>query len=215
MSDTFKEQFESYFKDFIPILSTKEGEWTVKGFIDVYKNIYTISIDTKVVSKIIELMLFPKILEFAKKYDYDMAWSCYQNHYPDITFINKRTGEKIALDLKSTYRVSKDKVNGMTLGAFTGYFRDRESKKNITFPYNQYSKHYILGVIYTRTDMYNAEKALSQAGITINNGQRDLLETYLSDPSEENLQTFFKSLRITDKGNFEYKRKLRESMEKK
>ncbi len=31
---------------------TKDGEWVVKGFIDVYKNIYSISADTKVVSKI-------------------------------------------------------------------------------------------------------------------------------------------------------------------
>lgn len=33
----------------------EDGQWVVKGFIDVYKHIYTISTDTKVVSKIIEL----------------------------------------------------------------------------------------------------------------------------------------------------------------
>ena len=48
-------------------ISTEDGNWVVKGFIDVYKNIYTISSDTKVVSKIIELYIFPKILEFATK----------------------------------------------------------------------------------------------------------------------------------------------------
>jgi hypothetical protein len=31
-----------------------ETEWTVKGFIDIYKNIYTISSDTKIVSKFLE-----------------------------------------------------------------------------------------------------------------------------------------------------------------
>lgn len=46
-------------------IRTKDWNWVVKGFIDVYKNIYTISADTKVVSKIIELYIFPKILEFA------------------------------------------------------------------------------------------------------------------------------------------------------
>ena len=40
---------------FAPFVSTKDGQWVVKGFIDVYKHIYTISTDTKVVSKIIEI----------------------------------------------------------------------------------------------------------------------------------------------------------------
>ena len=38
-------------------MATDTGDWVVKGFIDVYRNIYTISVDTKVVSKIIELQL--------------------------------------------------------------------------------------------------------------------------------------------------------------
>jgi hypothetical protein len=38
----------------------------------------------------------------------------------------------------------------MTLGAFTGYFRNRNSTKNTTHPYNQYSGHLVLGVIYSK-----------------------------------------------------------------
>jgi len=38
-----------------------EGNWTVKGFIDISKNIYNISTDTKVISKLPEIMLFPRI----------------------------------------------------------------------------------------------------------------------------------------------------------
>ena len=37
------------------IVATEDGDWIVKGFIDVYKKIYTISVDTKVVSKVIEI----------------------------------------------------------------------------------------------------------------------------------------------------------------
>ena len=51
------------------IIATEKGDWIVKGFIDIYKKIYTISIDTKVVSKVIELLLIPTFVEFAKKYD--------------------------------------------------------------------------------------------------------------------------------------------------
>jgi hypothetical protein len=32
-------------------------------------------------------------------------------------------------------------------------FKERDKSKNIQFPYNQYTGHYCLGVIYTRTDV--------------------------------------------------------------
>jgi hypothetical protein len=149
--DDFRENLLSCFKDFERLLATDTGDWVVKGFIDVYRNIYTISVDTKVVSKIIELMLFPVISRFATEHGYKLVLSEYQNHYPDISLIAPDE-TKIALDLKSTYRRSAETVSGFTLGAFTGYFRRRRSTKNITFPYEQYAKHLILGVIYSRSD---------------------------------------------------------------
>ena len=51
-------------------ISTDDGQWSVKGFIDIFKNVYTISSDTKIVSKILEIHLFPKIVEFAKNHGY-------------------------------------------------------------------------------------------------------------------------------------------------
>ena len=128
---SFQTIFSQYFADFQKSLSSPSGDWTVKGFVDIYKNIYTISVDTKVISKVVELMIFPIILKFADENNYEIVLSGHQNYYPDITFIDKNSGEKIALDLKSTYRTSQTRVNGMTLGAFTGYFRNRESNKNI------------------------------------------------------------------------------------
>jgi hypothetical protein len=47
-------------------VSTQNGDWTIKGFIDIAKNIYTISTDTKVISKVMELSLFPELLQFAE-----------------------------------------------------------------------------------------------------------------------------------------------------
>lgn len=66
----FEKQLKTFVKSFQSHISTSNGEWTVKGFIDVFKNIYTISSDTKIVSKILEIHLFPKIMEFANKYGY-------------------------------------------------------------------------------------------------------------------------------------------------
>lgn len=149
--DHFQSNLLKHTEDFKRVLATPSGDWSVKGFIDIAKNIYTISVDTKVVSKIIELMMFPVLQRFAKENDYEMVLSSEQNHYPDVTFITKDK-KLIALDLKSTYRKTPEVVSGFTLGAFTGYFRFRNSKKNITFPYQEYDKHYILGVIYTQQE---------------------------------------------------------------
>lgn len=132
-------------------VSTPSGDWIIKGFIDIAKNIYTISVDTKVISKIMELLLFPELAHFAEKYRLKMMLSEQQNFYPDISFVDD-DGHRFALDLKSTYRINGNRVNGMTLGAFTGYFRERSSTKNITFPYGSYSGHFVLGVIYSKAD---------------------------------------------------------------
>ena len=149
--DNFQKSLLKHTEDFRKVLATPSGDWSVKGFIDVAKNIYTISVDTKVVSKIIELMMFPVLQKFAKENGFEMHFCAEQNYYPDVTFITKDK-QKIALDLKSTHRKENGDVSGFTLGAFTGYFRFRDPNKNITFPYKKYSKHYILGVIYTQQE---------------------------------------------------------------
>lgn len=133
---------------FAPLLSTNDGQWVVKGFIDIYRRIYTISTDTKVVSKIIELYIFPLLFKFAQENGLRLELTKEQNFYPDITFIDNE-GNLFAVDLKSSYRRSPTRINGMTLGAFTGYFRNRNSSKNVTYPYASYKAHIVLGIIYS------------------------------------------------------------------
>jgi hypothetical protein len=69
-----------------------------------------------------------------------------------MSFMDDISNNKFALDIKSTYRKSIDIANGMTLGAFTGYFRNRNSNKNTLYPYDQYAGHFVLGVIYSKCD---------------------------------------------------------------
>ena len=78
-----------------------------------------------------------------------------QTVYPDFTLMKSEADtEKIAVDIKTTYR--KFLKNGQpsgyvfTLGSFASYMRD--GKKNISFPYDQYAKHYVIGFVYTRND---------------------------------------------------------------
>ena len=148
----FKEELDKFADKLEEFASSENGEWTVKGFIDVYKNIYTISYDTKIVSKILEIHIFPQILQFAENIGYRIILAEKQNWYPDLTFVHKGNEEiKFALDIKTTFRRNK-KTAGFTLGSHGGYFKEREKKKNIQFPYSQYAGHYCLGVIYTRVD---------------------------------------------------------------
>ena len=55
--NTFIQLLREAVSDFGRTISDERGNWAVKGFIDTYRKIYTISCDTKVISKIIELML--------------------------------------------------------------------------------------------------------------------------------------------------------------
>ena len=63
-----KALFLAQLKDFANTLSDKiavNDEWTIKGFIDIFKNIYTISSDTKIVYKILDLNLLSQFLSFS------------------------------------------------------------------------------------------------------------------------------------------------------
>lgn len=129
-------------------------EWTIRGFIDIFKNIYTISSDTKIVSKILELHLFPHFLTFAERIGYDIELATCQNWYPDLTFVSKKNPHiKFAVDLKTTYRDEEypSFCNGFTLGSHGEYFVERTSTKNIQHPYDEYSGHFCLGIIYSRS----------------------------------------------------------------
>lgn len=188
-SNKLKQEFKTALKAFAGKLksyvSTETGDWTVKGFIDVYKNIYTISSDTKIVSKILEIHLFPEILQFAEDNGYSIVLAEKQNWYPDLSFVKKgNEAIKFAVDLKTSYRDPDypGHINGFTLGSHGAYFRNRNSTKNIQFPYSQYSGHFCLGIIYTRTDfgdineteIYQVQELQEGYGNTKKVGEREI-----------------------------------------
>jgi len=140
------------------IVATEDGDWIVKGFIDVYKKIYTISVDTKVVSKVIEILLIPAFEEFAKKNGLILENQEKQNFYPDLTFISEKSGEKFAVDIKSTIKDSDNNIKGMTLGTYQGYFQKRNEKTSISYPYSEYSAHIVFGVLYSQIEDKPNEK---------------------------------------------------------
>src|SRR5205085_6866269 len=71
-----------------------------------------------------------------------------QTVYPDFTLMTAEDDKaKIAVDVKTTYR----RANGMffyTLGSYTSFLRN--NTKNILFPYSTYTRHWIIGFVYSR-----------------------------------------------------------------
>ncbi|MCL2785523.1 MAG: EcoRV family type II restriction endonuclease [Propionibacteriaceae bacterium] len=152
-----RETFETALRRFVESLASHteqpNGQWTVKGFIDAFRNVYTISSDTKIVSKILEIHIFPLMLKFASDNRYKLVLATHQNYYPDISFVSEQDETlRFAVDFKTTYRIRgrEQFCNGFTLGSHGTYFVDRTSTKNIQFPYASYAAHYSLGIIYDR-----------------------------------------------------------------
>lgn len=137
-------------------METENEDWIVKGFIDIDKNVYTITNDTKVVSKIIEILLIPKLERFARENGLTLGLPSKQNYYPDLTFKDRR-GHLFAVDIKSSY-YNGNSVNGLTLGSYWGYFRERDSIKNMDHPYGAYCSHLVLGVLYKQSVIRKNER---------------------------------------------------------
>ena len=153
VKDNFATRLSKFIESLNEYVSTDDGQWTIKGFIDVYRRIYTISSDTKIVSKLLEIHLYPRILEFAEENDFELIPAEKQNYYPDVSLVHQSDNYKFALDFKTTYRTQENSeyCNGFTLGSHGNYFVERNKSKNIQYPYNEYAGHFCLGIIYTRT----------------------------------------------------------------
>ncbi len=178
-----KKQFSKALSEFVEGLAervcTPDGQWAVKGFIDAYLNVYSISSDTKVTSKILEIHIFPMLLRFAEANGFNLELAEHQNHYPDMSFIQKDDPDiKFAVDLKTTYRNPKKPhlCNGFTLGSFRGYFTDRANAKNILYPYSDYDGHFCLGLIYDR-----AESATIDETVMVSVGEVEKIASVMSN----------------------------------
>lgn len=155
-SGTFLNLLTKEVLSFGNILETAGNEWIVKGFIDIDRNIYSITNDTKVISKVIEIILIPYLADFATRNSMTLSLPSRQNYYPDLTFTDDENN-RYAVDFKSSYYEST-KVNGLTLGSYWGYFRERDARKSMDYPYSEYKAHIVLGILYKKNPAIENEK---------------------------------------------------------
>lgn len=158
-------------------VSQKDIDWEVKGLISSNGIIFTLGSDSKLIGRIFELVVTPVLSEIAAENGYKLVMSDRQTVYPDFTMLKSENDfDKIAIDIKTTYRKfdksGKLKKFGYTLGSFASFIRN--NTKNIMYPYNTYSQHYVIGFLYSRNE-YSIE------GKIVNNAELDSISPLYKD----------------------------------
>lgn len=145
-----------FISEFNKKVAEKNIDWEVSALAAPNGNLYSLGSDSKLIGRIFELISFSILQEIATENGYTLHPSEAQTVYPDFTlYKDKSDKEKIAVDIKTTYRSFKK--NGepsgyvFTLGSYASFMRN--GTKNISFPYSEYAKHYVIGFVYTRNDM--------------------------------------------------------------
>lgn len=130
-------------------IAALKDHYDVCGVVDRKGNVYPLGADTKVLSTIFELLVRRTVYETAASLGLTVKEPDVQNHYPDFTiYSSTEATDKIAVDVKTTYRNKSTDRFGYTLGGYTSFLRNE--RKNIVFPYSQYKAHWVIGFVYDR-----------------------------------------------------------------
>ncbi len=129
----------------------KNIDFNVVGLLCSNQDVLTLGSDSKLIGRIFELLSFGVLSDICNENNWRLEETESQTVYPDFTIILPN-GDKIAVDIKTTYRRynSKNELKkfGFTLGAFASFLRN--NTKNIAYPYNQYKQHFVIGFVYDR-----------------------------------------------------------------
>ena len=141
-------------KDFIlDALASVQNGYSLCGVIDRRARVYPLGSDTKVISALFEMVARQAVMAYAKSVGLHLVEPTKQNYYPDFTLMrNQKDQEKIAIDVKTTYRKKRRSQFNYTLGSHTSYIHTETEKKNIVFPYSQYVEHWVIGFVYKRSE---------------------------------------------------------------
>lgn|SRR5215213_4654832 len=137
-------------EDFIKKLEEHSLMYKIHGILADDNKVYPLGTDTKVLGSIFELIIRPLIYEIAEENGFIVREPRAQNIYPDFTLmIDEEDVNKIAVDVKTTYREGNNRVS-FTLGGYNSFIREETKAKNIEFPYDQYAEDWVIGFIYKR-----------------------------------------------------------------
>lgn len=124
--------------------------WNFVGILDTFNKIHPIPKNIQI-QAIFEYLAKERIVSLAKSWECRITEATNTREYPDLTLEGGRLGNKVvAVDIKTTRRIGKNRISGFTLGSYGGYFRYPTVKKpGCRIPYGLYTEHWIMGFIYT------------------------------------------------------------------
>lgn len=157
----FKTDFENLFKDF---------RWTIKGFIDENGKIHELPDIPQVITGIFQELAKRKIKPFLKQNYNCKIIQGGPREYPEMTvFGGKLETGKTAIDVKTTRRVSKNRVSGFSIGSYAGYFTHPDQKlPGCKFPYGEFKDHWVIGFVYTWNPDVNSLHMVSDIEVIVN-----------------------------------------------
>lgn len=143
-------EFDAALNDLYP----NGPEWDLVGVLTRSSKVYTLSHDSKILSSVFEILCEPIVIHIAEKHGLRVEKAA-QNAYPEFTLIDdSHPNQKIAVDIKSTYRRYNKQGNvspfKFTLGSYRSYLRT--PTKSILYPYPEYIEHWIIGFVYDRNE---------------------------------------------------------------
>lgn len=139
-------------------IENRVENYSVCGFVDQLGTVFPLGSDTKVLSTVFELVSRPAVYAVAAKFGYVVVEPEKQNYYPDYTLHREPADDdKIAIDVKTTFRGNNAGKFSYTLGSYTSFMRDVSGTKNIVFPFGKYVRHIVIGFVYNRVSQRKSD----------------------------------------------------------
>jgi len=125
--------------------------WTIRGFIDDKGNICDLPDIPQVITGLFQQIAKQRLKPFLRQNYHCEIVQGGAREYPEITAFGGRLGEeKIAFDIKTTRRLSRNRVSGFSIGSYAGYFLHPQQKlPGCKFPYAEFKEHWLVGFVYT------------------------------------------------------------------
>lgn len=124
--------------------------WNIVGFVDDQGTLYELPDIPQVISGIFQELAKRRVIPFLKEHYACEIIEGGAREYPEITaFGGKMGNSKVAIDIKTTRRLTSNRVSGFSIGSYAGYFLHPERKMpGCKFAYGEFSKHWLVGFIY-------------------------------------------------------------------
>lgn len=124
-------------------------EWNFVGILDTKKILHPIPKNIQI-QALFEYLAMKRLKQLAKKLECDIIPASNTREYPDATLEGGKLGDKkIAVDVKTSRRISSNSISGFTIGSYAGYFRNPTKKRaGCRIPYGDFTEHFIVGFIY-------------------------------------------------------------------